>query len=100
GVVAPPGLEARRGKGKVSLAWYRLALTVPERIGPVPVAGSTLVLEVVVDDYAEIWVDGKLPAVLGQRGGGVVRGFNAPSRVILTRDARPGQTFRVAVFAM
>jgi len=99
-VVDPPALEARRGNGKVSFAWYRLALTVPERIGPVPVEGSTLVLEVVVDDYAEIWVDGKLPAVLGQSGGGVVRGFNAPSRVILSRDARPGQTFRVAVFAI
>jgi len=98
--VDPPVLEARRGNGKVSFAWYRLALTVPERIGPVPVTGSTLVFEVVVDDYAEIWVDGKLPAVLGQSGGGVVRGFNAPSRVVLSRDARPGQTFRVAVFAM
>jgi gluconolactonase len=98
--VDPPALEARRGNGKVSFAWYRLALTVPERVGPVPAAGSTLVLEVVVDDYAEIWVDGKLPAVLGQSGSGVVRGFNAPSRVVLTRDARPGQTFQVAVFAM
>jgi gluconolactonase len=99
-VVDPPALEARRGNGKVSFGWYRLALTLPERIGPVPIGGSTLVLEVVVDDYAEIWVDGKLPAVLGQSGGGVVRGFNAPSRVVLTRDARPGQAFHVAVFAM
>lgn len=99
-VVDPPALEARRGPGKVSFAWYRLAVTVPERIGPMPVAGSTLVLEVVVDDYAEVWVEGKLPAVLGQSGGGVVRGFNAPSRVVLTRDAQPGQTLHVAVFAM
>jgi len=99
-VVDPPALEARRGNGKVSFGWYRVALTLPERIGPVPVTGSTIVFEVVVDDYAEIWVDGKLPAVLGQSGGGVVRGFNAPSRVVLTRDARPGQTFHVAVFAM
>ncbi|HUM09829.1 MAG TPA: SMP-30/gluconolactonase/LRE family protein [Myxococcaceae bacterium] len=99
-VVDPPDLEARRGNGKVSFGWYRLVLTVPERIGSVPAVGSTLVFEVVVDDYAEVWVDGKLPAVLGQSGGGVVRGFNAPSRVVLTRDARPGQTFHLAVFAM
>jgi len=98
--IDPPALEARRGNGKVSFAWYRLTLTVPQRIGPVPVDGSTLVFEVVVDDYAEIWVDGKLPTVLGQSGGGVVRGFNAPSRVVLSRNAQPGQTFRVAVFAM
>ena len=98
--VDPPALEARRGPGKVSFGWYRLALTLPEQIGPVPVAGSTVVFEVVVDDYAEIWVDGKLPAVLGQSGGGVVRGFNAPNRVVLSRDARPGQVFHLAVFAM
>jgi gluconolactonase len=98
--VDPPALEARRGPGKVSFGWYRLAFTLPERIGPVPVAGSTVVFEVVVDDYSEIWVDGKLPALLGQSGGGVVRGFNAPNRVVLSRDARPGQVFHLAVFAM
>jgi gluconolactonase len=27
-----------------------------------------------------------------------VKGFNAPNRVVLTDDARPGQTFRIAVF--
>ena len=42
--------------------------------------------EVVVDDYAEVWVDGKLSPALGQSGGAVVRGFNAPNRVVLTRD--------------
>jgi gluconolactonase len=99
-VVDPPAVEARRGPGKVSFGWYRLAFTVPERVGPVPVAGSTLVFEVVIDDYSEIWVDGRLPAVLGQSGGGVVRGFNAPNRVVLTRDARPGQRIQLAVFAM
>jgi gluconolactonase len=99
-LVDPPALEARRGPGKVSFGWYRLSFTVPERVGPVPLAGSTLVFEVVVDDYSEIWVDGQLPAVLGQSGGGLVRGFNAPNRVVLTRDARPGQRIQLAVFAV
>jgi len=54
---------------------------------------------VVVDDYAEVWVDGKLSPALGQSGGAVVRGFNAPNRVVLTRDAKPGQQFQLAVFA-
>src|SRR5262249_8813942 len=62
--------------------------------------GSTVAFEVVIDDYAEVWVDGELPAVLGQSGGGVVRGFNAPNRVILTRDAKPGQKIQLAVFGM
>src|SRR5262249_19807871 len=100
-VVDPPALEGRRGPGKVSFGWYRLAFTVPERIGPVPTAGSTLVFEAVVDDYAEVWVDGQLPAVLGQSGGALIRGFNAPNRVVLTPDApRPRHRIRVASFAI
>jgi gluconolactonase len=29
----------------------------------------------------------------------LVKGFNAPNRVVLTRDARPGQSFQIAVLA-
>jgi gluconolactonase len=55
---------------------------------------------VVVDDYAEVWVNGEMPHALGDNAGPVVSGFNAPNRVILTRDARPGETFVVAVFGI
>ena len=96
-VVAATALEQRRGNGKVCFGWYRLTLNVPERIGTTEVKGGTLVFEVVVDDYAEVWVDGKLSPMLGQSGGAVVRGFNAPNRVVLTREAKPGQQFRIAV---
>jgi gluconolactonase len=93
-------LDKRRGTGKVSFAWYRIKVSLPERIGRLETAGATVAFEVVVDDYAEVWVDGNLPLVLGQSGGAVVRGFNAPNRVVLTRDARPGQEFDVAVFGI
>lgn len=96
----PEALLARRGHGKLSFGWYRVDVTVPERIGGFDPAGSTLAFEVVVDDYAEVWVDGRLPRALGQRGGTVVAGFGAPNRVILGRDVRPGQRFSIAVFAM
>jgi len=99
-VVPPESLLARRGPGRVSFAWYRTRVTLPERIGSVATTGATVVFEIVVDDYAEVWVDGRLPVVLGQTSGGVVRGFNAPNRVFLTRDARPGETHEIAVFAM
>ena len=56
--------------------------------------------EVVVDDYAEVWVNGELPHALGDTGGPVVGGFNAPNRVVLTRDARPGERFLIAVFGI
>ena len=34
-----------------------------------------------VDDYDEIWVDGKLPRKPGETGGPIVAGFNFPDRV-------------------
>lgn len=91
-------LEARRTTGRLAFGWYRIDITLPERIGAFEVKGSTAVLEIVVDDYAEVWVDGSQARVLGQSGGPVVKGWNSPNRVTIARDARPGQTVRVAVF--
>jgi gluconolactonase len=96
--LAPGTLTARRGHGRLSFNWYRLRFTVPEAVGKVDVTGTTAVFEVVVDDYAEVWVDGRLPLVLGQTGGGLVRGYNAPNRVVVSRDLRPGTTHTIAVF--
>jgi gluconolactonase len=58
------------------------------------------VFEIVVDDYAEVWVDGKLPRELGQCGGNVVKGFNAPNRLVIGRDVKPGQQIQLAIFAI
>jgi gluconolactonase len=69
-------------------------------VGGFDVTGATVVLELVLDDYAEIWVDGKLPLVLGQTGGQLVKGFNAPNQVVLTTAARPGQRFQLAIFGI
>ena len=76
------------------------AVTIPERVGDLDPTGATVVFEVAIDDYAEVWVDGELPLALGDTGGQVVGGFNAPNRVVLTRDARPGQRFQIAVFGI
>ncbi len=91
-------LEARRSNGRLSFGWYRFAVTVPQQVGTLDPSGATVVFEVVVDDYSEIWVDGQLTPTLGMTGGGAIRGWNAPNRVVLTRDARPGQTFQIAIF--
>jgi gluconolactonase len=93
-------VQARRGNGKFSFNWYRINVTLPQRVGKLDPTGMTVVFELVVDDYAEVWVNGKLPVVLGQTGGQLVKGFNAPNRVVLTRDARPGQQFQLAIFGM
>ena len=99
-VLSPVDTQRRLGSGRVCFNWYRIAVTIPERVGEFGPAGATVVFEVVVDDYAEVWVDGTLPLALGQTGGQVVGGFNAPNRVVLTRDARPGQRFHLAVFGI
>lgn len=96
--IMPSSLEARRSHGRLSFSWYRINVTIPERIGSFDTTGSTVVFEIVVDDYSEIWVDGRLPRPLGQSGGGLVKGFNAPNRVVLTRNARPNQRIQLAVF--
>jgi gluconolactonase len=41
-----------------------------------------------------------MPRVLGQPGGPVIKGFNAPNRVIITRNAQPGQRIQLAVFGI
>jgi gluconolactonase len=99
-VLAPKETMLRLGNGRVSFNWYRLALTVPEKVGDVYPTGATIVFETVVDDYAEVWVNGELPIALGQAGGNVAAGFNVPNRVVLTRDARPGQNFQLAIFGI
>jgi gluconolactonase len=96
--IEPKGLEARRSTGRLSFGWYRINVTIPEKVGALSTEGSTVVFEVVVDDYAEVWVDGSLPIALGQTGAQFIKGFNAPNRVVLTRDARPGQRIQLAVF--
>jgi gluconolactonase len=97
-VLDPATLDARRAGGKVCFNWYRISVTLPDKVAGLAVAGSTVSFEIVIDDYAEIWVNGELPTVLGQSGGQVVKGWNAPNKVILTRNAQPGQKFQIAVF--
>lgn len=98
--VAPEALTRRRTGGRLAFGWYRIAVTIPERVARFATTGATVVLEIVVDDYAEVWVDGRLAPALGQTGGRVIRGFNAPNRVVIARDARPGQRIQLAVFGI
>jgi gluconolactonase len=98
--IAPAQLEERRSTGRLCFNWYRTSITIPDKIGSFDPTSTTVVFEVAIDDYAEVWVDGKLPLVLGQPGGQLIKGFNAPNRVVLTRNARPGQKIQLAVFGI
>lgn len=97
-VVDPTTLGERRASGKLCFAWYRCDVTIPESSKDLDATGMTAVLDVVVDDYAEVWVDGELPRELGQRGGALIAGWNAPNRLVIGRDLRPGRTIHLAIF--
>ena len=98
--LAPADTMRRLSNGRVCFNWYRIAVTLPERVGELDVRAATVVFEVAIDDYAEVWVNGELPHALGDTGGPVVGGFNAPNRVVLTQDARPGDRFVIGVFGI
>jgi gluconolactonase len=93
-------LDQRRSSGRLCFNWYRIKLTIPERVGDFSTAGSTVVFETALDDYAEVWVDGEISRYLGQMGGTVVGGWNAPNRVVIGRDVLPGQQIQLAVFGI
>src|SRR5262249_32652494 len=98
--IQPTTLDARRGNGRLCFNWYRINITIPTRVGDVDLAGATAVFQTSLDDYAEIWVDGELPRALGQSGGSVIKGWNAPNRVIVSRNVQPGQKIQLAVFGI
>jgi gluconolactonase len=99
-VLEPEETMLRLGHGRVGFNWYRIEITIPDRIGDLDPTGATAIFEIVIDDYAEVWVNGDLPLALGTAGGQVAGGFNVPNRVLLSRDVRPGQRFQIAVFGI
>ena len=96
--ITPESLASRRGGGRVTFNWYRIQVTIPDKIGGFDPTGATLVFQATVDDYAEIWIDGELPRAIGQRGGAVVAGWNAPNRLVAARGVKPGQKISIALF--
>ena len=93
-------LDARRSTGRLCFNWYRINITIPPRVNDVDLAGTTAVFETSIDDYAEIWVDGEMSRALGQSGGSVVKGWNAPNRLIINRSVQPGQKIQLAIFGI
>ena len=99
-VISPASLDQRRGNGRLGFSWYRIKLTIPDRIGDLDPTGSTVVFETSLDDYAEIWVDGELSRALGQSGGSVIAGWNAENHLVVGRNVKPGQQIQLAIFGI
>ena len=96
--IAASTLSQRRSTGRMCFNWYRINLTIPEHVGSFDPTGSTVVFETELDDYAEVWVDGELSRTLGQMGGSVIGGWNAPNRLVIGRGVKPGQKIQLAIF--
>jgi hypothetical protein len=93
-VIQPETLKDRRSTGQVCFCWYRVKITIPPEA-----AGKSVFFQTTVDDYGEIWVDGRLPRTPGRGGEAVVAGFNVPNRVEL-KDPVPGKVYQIAIFGM
>jgi hypothetical protein len=89
-----PSVRQARGGGQVCFAWYRIKVAIPEEA-----RGKLVFFQTTVDDYGEVWVDGKLPRNEGDSGGPVVAGFNRPNRLEL-KGATPGRVYQIAIFAI
>lgn len=99
-MISPTTLDQRRGNGRLGFSWYRIKLTIPDRVGDFDPTGSTVVFETSLDDYAEIWVDGELSRALGQSGGSVIAGWNAENHLVIGRNVKPGQQIQLAIFGI
>ena len=99
-VIDASTLDKRRATGRLCFNWYRIRITIPERVGDYDPTGKTIVFETALDDYAEVWIDGEIARSLGQQGGSVVGGWNAPNRLVVGRDVKPGQQIQLAVFGI
>ena len=99
-VIDPTALDTRRSGGKLAFNWYRIKITVPERIGDFDPSGSTVIFSTSLDDYAEIWVDSEIARAAGQSGGSVIKGWNAENRLIIGRGVKPGQKIQLAIFGI
>jgi len=98
--IKPTDLEVREGMGLVSFVWFKTDITIPATIGSLGTIGTTAVFEIVVDDYSEVWVNGKQMTGFGQSGNGVIAGYNTRNRIILTNDAKPGEKFSIAILGI
>jgi gluconolactonase len=99
-VIEPKALGERRGGGRLFMGWYRTNVTIPAKLGTFDTAASTAVFHVIVDDYAEVWVNGQLPRRVGMPSPHVITGFNMPNRVVISQTVKPGEKVPIAVFGI
>jgi hypothetical protein len=83
-------IRARRSIG-FTMAWYRIAVELPEQVEGVAVAGSRVWFETNMDNYGEVWIDGEI-----NRSTGAIRGIDAQHRVEVSARMVPGERHVIA----
>ena len=78
-----------------TFAWYRIAVTLPETIDGVSVAGSRVWFETNFDNYGEVWVNGEI-----DRAYGSIVGLNTPHRVEVAEVGEPGSRYVIACLCL
>ena len=79
----------------LTFAWYRMAVELPDQLNGVSVRDYRVWFETNVDNYAEIWIDGKL-----DRAAGAIIGLNASQRVEVNANPQPAAKHVIAVLAV
>jgi len=94
-------LGVRRSAGHTAFMWYRGLITMPAQVGDFDLGKPAVaVLNVLVDDYAEVWVNGQMPRKSGYPSPATIQGLNMPNRVVLGTEVKAGDKFQLAVFAI
>jgi hypothetical protein len=78
-----------------TFAWYRITVEIPPSVDGVEIAGSRVWFETNIDNYGEIWIDGKI-----DRSTGVIVGINASQRVEMSPSAVPGTKHVIACLVL
>ena len=94
GTASDPGLRKMRSVG-FTFGWYRIRVTLPDRVDGADVSGAKMWFETNIDDYGEVWIDGEW-----DNPAGAVNGFNVTNRVHVTDNVRPGATHVIACLAV
>jgi gluconolactonase len=98
--IAPQDLAVRRSGGHVAFVWYRTNMAIPAKVGNFDTTGAKAVLTILVDDYAEVWVNGQIARQSGYPSPATIQGLNMPNRVVISDSIKPGDKFQVAVFGI
>jgi hypothetical protein len=79
----------------IAFAWYRIRVTIPERVAGRDLSSTRVLFETCVDDYGELWIDGEC-----NRDRGTVQGFNVPQRVVIDAEPKPGDRHTIAILGV